>query len=202
MTVWERELKLCLPREEDYQNLYAALQPAQKNQIQTNHYFDTKDRQLMKDKIMLRLRVVLPENSWVLCAKWSAKQQDGFFSAREWECELPPDLGAALVHQPETFPEVLATLNSYPEVLRCEGVFQRIAWLENNRSEFLYETHTLELDRTSFPDGHVDYELECETEHEMAVRQSLCALFKRLAIPWEPQEKSKYRRLLERMAIV
>lgn len=52
---------------------------------------------------------------------------------------------------------------------------------------------TAELDRTEFPGGGLDYELEVETEQPEEVERYLQSL----GVPLEPQSKTKFRRFLE-----
>ena len=68
-----------------------------------------------------------------------------------------------------------------------------------------YENYLLEIDKTEYNDGSVDYELELELTHTNnldVIEDHLRKLFNSLDIPFEKQTKSKFHRALKKGGIL
>ncbi|MGE0491882.1 MAG: CYTH domain-containing protein [Vulcanimicrobiota bacterium] len=184
----EKELKFIVPDEPAYQRLLALLGEPQARMQQVNRYFDTPDGRVTAGFAALRERT--ESGRRVLTFKAGKRQQDGYFEALEFECELDDQL----------FPDQCWGLAPMVEFTSRfgEGPLVEQGATENLRLCFrLSGGWLLELDRTVFPGGRVEFEAEVETEDPEATRAELATLFAQAQVALTPQTKTKYARFLE-----
>ena len=200
----EIEIKLRLDAFPDYLKLLGILGNPDSEHRQVNCFFDSEDHQLLADHWALRVRV---EDRWgLITLKGTAAETSGIAVVRE-EMEERIDRAQALSLvnlQGDVLDVDCQPIRTVKE--RYPGVsLAKLVMFDNLRlskefkiGDYMY---TLELDRTDFPDGSTDYELEIELEHTdqtPVVTNYLRRLFGTLNIPFETQEATKFARALER----
>lgn len=179
----EIEFKNLLTKTE-YEELYATLPYEQRTVIQTNYYFDTKDRKLQQLKCALRIRE--KNNQYTLTLK-------------------EPHAKGALETSETIDPAIKqAWLNN--SLVRAPHIFERLA-LKNIELEHLHYFGSLQTKRTlfyvnniisialdhSFYHGQEDYEIEVETTEERKGKQFFHTLLKDYYIQ-RRQTKPKIKR--------
>lgn len=186
----ERELKYRLD-EVAYEHLKTALGKSQGQELQVNLYLDTPEGGISAAHGALRLR--RERETRTLTYKRGLSQTGSFFEILELEAEVDEPLWQALASGllPELPLEPLERLRQdFPGVKQLVPLGQ----VQNLRIRYPLPTgDTAELDRTEFPGGGLDYELEVETERPEEVERHLHTLGVILA----PQSKTKFRRFLE-----
>lgn len=191
----ERELKFRLAGEADWRRLEAVLGPPSARLEQVNTYLDTPGREVAAGRAMLRLRS--EDGRKAMTYKRGVRVEGGYFEARETESALGEEewsrLGAGDLAGLEDLPPLKA--------LRADGVSGPLAScgeVRNLRQRFPLPTGDhLELDRTEFPNGRTDFEIEVETLQPEAVRALVEELAARAGVPLAIQEQTKYERFLE-----
>jgi len=221
----EIEFKLQLAGESDFDALVAVLpggaRLARRELAQTNHYFDTRDGALHAARSSLRLREA--GGAWTLTAKGpqdaGAARDLALARRAEEECAVDGRSAAELLAGTRC---PLATLlarrgaRASPFAARLEALVAgreliRIGGFENLRARvgpIAVELDgrprqlTLELDRTTFPGGRVDWEVELEVEAEDAPAAAalLGTWFRRAGLPWRPATNKLERYLAGRGA--
>jgi uncharacterized protein YjbK len=190
----ERELKYQLD-EARYERLKTALGRQQKAKQQTNLYLDTPGRELCGAFGALRLRK--EGEKLFLTYKRGKSQKGSFFEINELEVEVTQQLWNVLAggQLPSEALEPLDRLrHDFPHVTELVALGE----VQNLRLCFPLPTgDTAELDRTVFPNGSVDYELEVETETPDEVERHL----ESLGVPLTPQSKTKFRRFLDAVGL-
>jgi uncharacterized protein YjbK len=180
---------------------------------QNNHFFDTAEGLLRRARYALRLR--LEPGRARLTAKGPAQQGAGETDLAvrpEEEIELGPEQANAILRGG------LSPLAAFAERAGTR-LLRSISGLIGERQllpigSFLNHRRLLgpvplscgsgqipaifELDRTEFPGGRVDCEIEVEVEHEAspACREALHALLAGAGVPWRPS-RSKVERMFE-----
>jgi uncharacterized protein YjbK len=136
---------------------------------QDNRFFDSADGRLLRSRLNLRLR---RENQGLLMTcKRKAGEADalGTYRHDEWEQWLDPALWPQLAEPTAASMAELARLPLPPPLVDAlEGAALRaLGGFSNLRQEFPADrpggSDLLCLDRTTFPGGRVDHELEIET---------------------------------------
>ena len=202
----ETEFKLLLTGPNDVEALRATLPLAQDTPEQVsrqrNHYFDTPDATLSEAGCGLRLR--LEDDAWALTAKGPGDEEDDGLSNRaEEECAIDPEL-AARVLTGEACPlralEAHAPSSRLLERMlaaRADAELVQVGAFNNQRTrlgplsiDLDGEPRALvfEFDRTTFPGGRIDTELEVEVPAPdvEAAGRALRALFERAGVAWCP----------------
>ncbi|MCU0722032.1 MAG: CYTH domain-containing protein [Planctomycetes bacterium] len=196
----EVEFKFALAVRAEYDRVRAALGEPRKSAVQVNHYF-TGDRGgvLGRGEALLRLRVT-PSKA-VLTFKDGLRKQGALYRCREIEDEVSPGERDGLLegrlHPLELDREAsrVAAGALGPGRLRVAGAS------ETERTEFAFrDGETLLLDRTRFPGGLEDYEIELETADPAGAEAALHALFGRLGIEARPQPRTKFARFLDALS--
>jgi hypothetical protein len=219
----EVELKLGLSSEAAYAQLRAALDTAGRfvrSVRQGNFFFDGLRGELTSARLSLRVRTERSDTALksILTLKSGGVSNGAVSDRAEWECPLPLDVETA-----RTEPSRLLALDLDPirELKRClpglEGL-RLLGGFANDRRVYQVpldlagtaatvdgtarriET-TWELDRSEFPDGSVDFELEVELGRlpsPEAVISAIHAELARLGVPTSSQPLSKYARFRER----
>lgn len=213
----EREFKLRLPSEEALVALREALGgSAAAPVLQVNHFFDTPARDLGRARIGLRLRE--ERGLATLALKGPSQAAHGALATRaEEELALAPDAARDLLAGTRCPLAWLcaSALASAPLVMRAAAAAggtptHRLGSFENERQRVGPVRFppgadgtplVFELDRTRFPGGLVERELELELPPGLAtdgIERALAALFARLGLPME-SAPSKAARFLRRL---
>jgi len=184
----ERELKFKIPDAESFQRLLqtAAGEKEPPSTVQRNHIFDTPERDLFRSGYRLRLRE--EDGRWLLTAKGPKIRDDSSSESKiehahpEVESLLSAEAARTLVEGIGSPLEALAKAAGLDGADRAWavalakrfeqapighlGMFQnerfRVPWQILNPSTGESIHCTLELDRTRFPGGRLDHELEVE----------------------------------------
>jgi uncharacterized protein YjbK len=162
---------------------------------QDNRFFDSPDRRLRQAALNLRLR---RENDALLmtCKGRGGVTADGEHRHTEWELWLDPSAWEAIAagHAPRDLP--------LPEVVRSalgDAPLCALGGFTNQRLEFHHHdepTALLCLDRTHFPGGRTDHELEIETAAPATHAPLWAARLDGWGVPFSPQPLTKFGRFL------
>ena len=183
---------------------------------QFNYFFDTKDMRLNKSDWALRVRIEERDSAKSIArvtAKGKSTQIESIASRPEYEEEIPLESANAIVAGSLDFTELkLKPLEVLSEFFGSDKLIPLLSF-ENYRWIFPYvsesdksESNELELalDKTSFGDGHIDYELELEgrdPEFLISVEKSMRNLFEKIEAPFIPQRISKFKRAMNRLKL-
>ncbi|PWB67795.1 hypothetical protein C3F09_12785 [candidate division GN15 bacterium] len=202
----EIEIKLKLESFTDYLKLVGYLGKIESEEQQINGFFDTEDRRLAKGGWALRVRA---ENKRGLVTLKSIPTQAGAAVIRQ-EIESEITRGTALdaldlridVLSIPVMP-VTFVRKEFPDL-----AVARLIQFQNTRQKKLFRicdyNYLLEIDKTEYNDGSVDYELEVEladSTHIETVESHLHKLFQSLGIRFERQDESKFARALKKARI-
>ncbi|MCA9522984.1 MAG: CYTH domain-containing protein [Myxococcales bacterium] len=188
----EHELKFALEDETDYERLSASLGAPHERLEQRNFYLDSPGGRLRGARVMLRVRVT--QTSSVLALKRQlARPEDGYFRMYEEEVELHHPWRGDL--------EVLAQIPLVTQLAHDLGIecLVVVGEMQNLRLCYPRESFLLELDRTLFPDGSVDFEIEAETDEPAVVADEIAMLCASAGARFRPQTLSKFQRFLQRL---
>ncbi len=203
----EIEIKLRLESFMDYLKLLGFLGKVESEDHHINGFFDTEDRQLAKAGWALRVRA---ENHRGLVTVKSIPTRSGLAVIRQ-EIEAEINRGEAVevlnLHRDVLSLEIIPVTfirQKFPEL-----TLARLIQFENDRQKKLFRigdyNYLLEVDKTEYSDGSVDYELEVElsdTSRIETVEDHLRKLFLTLGIPFEHQPESKFARALKKARIL
>jgi uncharacterized protein YjbK len=160
---------------------------------QDNRFYDTADHRLRAARCNIRLRT---ENGRLLltCKRRTTAAGPGHHHD-EWEhwldglerdhVEAPGADLAALLPLPETIRSILAGAALLP-----------IGGFANLRREYHHGDDLLCLDRTTLPQGRIDYELEIETARAAEAEAFWSNRLQDWGIVWQPQPLTKFARFL------
>lgn len=200
----ESEIKLDLQSEENYRRLIEHFAEAKTEDKLENYFFDTDDRALSKSGWALRVR---RESGGVkITAKGPPRKASaGLIVRPEIETSLPNDNIAGLIDGGLKIPQIPAKIADHLDKLIAGKTLSLIMFFTTWRTTVRHRTDDLELrfeiDRTVFPDGTADLELEVEladaAQYDRAII-SIKSIFSRLGIPLRPQGESKFARALKR----
>lgn len=199
----EIEIKLQLESFTDYLKLVGFLGSIDSEKHHENGFFDSQDARFKKGGWAVRVRA---ESERGLITVKSVGSHSGLAVIRE-EIEAEVDRGTAV-----------EILNGYSDLMDidCEPVRfikktfpkcapSKIIQFRNDRQFKRFRIgdydYVLEIDKTTFADGSVDYELEVEIAQRdqlEVVEDRLRKMFESLGIPFERQDRSKLARALER----
>lgn len=191
----ERELKFRLRGEEDWRAVQRLLGEPAARLEQENVYLDTAEGSVESRREMVRLR--REGGARVLTYKQGVRVEDGYFEAREFEAPVTAEQWRLLLEGSEEALEGLAPLRELRAAVG-RGALRSTGRVRNLRLCYpLSQGEKLELDRTEFPGGRVDFEIEVETSDPERVRLELHGLAARAGFPLEVQTRTKYERFLE-----
>ncbi|HEX6885261.1 MAG TPA: CYTH domain-containing protein [Planctomycetota bacterium] len=215
MTALEREFKVRLAPGA-YQALAARLAdwPARRAQ-QSSRFFDTPQRSLRAARLALRLRA--EDGRFAVALKGPAlPAADGLAVRAELERTVEEQAARAVLAGErsalELFGSEASPLLAQARALVAGAPLGSIGGFENERLSLGPRALApgtlpvvLELDRTRFPDGSLEHELELELPEEAdaaGLEHALRALCASLAIPFEtaPSKAARCFRILDRMA--
>ncbi|MBK7142627.1 MAG: CYTH domain-containing protein [bacterium] len=202
----EIEIKLKLESFTDYLKLIGYLGQIESEDHHINAFFDTEDRQLARAGWALRVRA---ENKRGLVTIKSIPTTEGAAVVRqEIEAEIPRGVAYEVIGLRENLLDIQIMPIDYLKQQFPNMTLAKLIQFENVRQKKLFriggDNYLLEVDKTMYTDGSVDYELEVEL-HDMerieTVEDHLRKLFASLAIPFEHQTESKFARALKRAKI-
>ncbi len=204
----EIELKLALPSDEDRLTLLSHLPAPDAVIEQHNHYLCALDGSLAASKTMARVRSQRRTDSsasdpWIVLTvkRRRSPADDGLFIAQEHEERVAHDVWQRFKDQEDA--EWVGSGPASSEVHAVCGPSGRLrvfGVMTNLRTVVQVEGFTLEIDRTSFPDGSVDTEVEVETDDPDGARVLLARLARDAGVSMTPQSLGKYARFLQRTA--
>jgi inorganic triphosphatase YgiF len=199
----EIEIKIQLESFMDYLKLLGYLGPIDRHEHHQNAFFDTPERQLGQAGYALRVRST--ESSGSVTLKSLVSQVDALAVRQEIIGEVGAVMARAIIdghadimslnvapttflrtHFPKLAPVMILKFNNERQIKRYRLGEQEL---------------DLEIDRTEFSDGSVEYELEIELSdesHYRSVHDSIARIFHSLAIPLTTQTRSKFERALAR----
>ncbi len=214
----ESEIKIILGKEET-ERLRARLGEPVQRLRQVNHYYETPENHLARARVSLRLReeteVGTPGRAgdgaapaaeaprFLLTVKEAGLRAGALMVRPELESELDGDAWAALRGGSTHFAELdlppihrlREAVDGFPGLALAE-----LGTVKNLRDVFGLEDESIAmeilLDRTAYPDGSQEFELECELPQADAGRGArvLRGLFDELDIDWRPSQVGKYVR--------
>ncbi|MBI5267661.1 MAG: CYTH domain-containing protein [candidate division Zixibacteria bacterium] len=203
----EIEIKLRLDSFMDYLKLVGLLCPLDDEIHHTNGFFDTEDRRLAKGGWALRARA--ESHRGLLTIKSIPTEEGMAVVRREIESEIPRSLALdilSLRHEimAVDVPPIQFLRKEFPKVSPA-----KLIQFDNVRQFKKYpigdREYLLEIDKTSFSDGSVDYELEVEfedMEQREKIETGLQRLLVSLGIPFERQPESKFHRALKKARLL
>jgi uncharacterized protein YjbK len=207
----ESEIKVILT-EEEAGRLREHLGAPARTVHQISYFFETPQDHFASKEIALRLREEhQPGDSkqqLLLTVKEAGVRAGALVVRPEYECHLDRTLWDGLLSGARKFHEV-----DLPPIRRLKAVLGKLEYLEieklgqiaNTREIYDYagDGMALELllDRTVYPNGSFDTELESEMPQGVAGKAArlLRTLFAQTGIDWRPAEDSKYARFRRRI---
>ena len=201
----EVEIKLGLVNPEQRDALLAALPPSTHTLVQDNYYFDTSAGRLSRARIMLRIRYEAGAEQVtgraVMAAKRRRSRTDaGRFEADEIEHIMEPETWRAVVtgslNAAQLDNPVTRWVNA--EVGPIENL-EILGLVSNERIVVPAAGYIFEVDRTRFPDGSVDVEVEVETDDIDGARAAVEQYARKAGVALFEQTKGKHRRFRERL---
>ena len=199
----EIEIKLNLENETNYLKLHERFGRGIEPRRQDNHFFDSPDMRLAASGWALRIR--LEAGRALMTAKSSASGGGGALAVRhEIETALDPDRARAMIDNGLMFGDIPDTIRDALGNLPADLALTAGTGFVNYRTDIGIETgHALlrvEIDRTCFNDGRIDYELELELEDRADYPDALgrlTAVFENMGLPLIFQDRSKLARARE-----
>ena len=202
----EIEIKLDLGSFTNYLKLVGFLGQIEQEDRHINGFFDTEDRRLSKKGWALRVRA---ENSRGLVTVKSIPAQEGLAVIRqEIESEIPRGQALDMINLGKDVMSVSnVPVDFVKEQIGSRGL-TRLVMFENLRQKKVFKiadfSYLLEVDKTEYNDGSVDYELELElndTRNLAVIEDNLRKIFHSLDIPFVHQSESKFHRALKKANI-
>lgn len=198
----EIELKLNLVSEENYQRLLSHFEK-HIEMSQTNIFYDTADRLLLKNKWALRLR---SENNKGFITAKGVSSKSGAASIRdEIEIEIGSEKVNNIIESPNKIFDYVSSDFDFIKDFIQDAPLVKLVEFNNIRQRIEYagasgESYLLEIDRTKFQNGRIDYELEVELEDAGKIsdaEKAIKRLLESLSIEYQVESKSKFARALE-----
>ena len=202
----EVELKMAFAPE-GLQRLLAALPAVDSVREQHNHYLTDSAGTLSAAGVMVRVR-----ESWkiegdrhervqiVLTTKVRTAAEGGVFVAIEHEQPLAPEIWDDFLASGGALPtgdgEALDWLRAHHPV----ADLVLIGKMHNRRHRVHVDGFELEIDRTTFPGGVIETEIEVETTDITGARALVADVARRAGIDLVEQTQGKYRRFLRYLA--
>jgi len=188
----ENELKLELTGSRDYETLVAKLGEPRDVRHQVNYYFDTPGHDLLRRHVSLRVRD--EDGRLTVSLKRGGGWSEGYLAGEELEAPVPPGVDDPSRSDPSEWnvPPVRVLRDEFKSLsLVCLGSAR------NTRRVYdLPEGIRLEVDRTEFPGGRIEYEVEAEWHDEEEVRRVVTRLLDGWNLRYAPQTRTKHERFL------
>ncbi len=203
----EIEIKIDLASFTNYLKLIGFLGHIEDEVHHVNCFFDTEDRKLAAAGWALRVRA---ETKRGLITIKSIGTESGIASVRqEIEAQIDKPVAMAIIELQSDIMGLEIMPIQYIKSLVGNVDLARLVKFRNVRQRKLFkmddQNYMLEIDKTEFSDGSVDYEMELELadiSRIEPVERSLRKLFSSLDIPFERQQESKFARALKRAGII
>jgi len=160
---------------------------------QVNHYYDTPGHDLLRRHMSLRVRN--EDGALTVSLKRGKGWREGYLAGEELEAPVPGTAGDFEGADPGQWdvPPIGVLRDEFGQL-----DLVRLGTVRNTRRVYrLPEGIRLEVDRTEFPDGADEYEVEAEWEDEEEVRRVVAGLLDQWGMQWTPQTKTKHQRFLE-----
>lgn len=198
----EIELKLLLPSFTDYLKLIGFIGEADSSTCQKNIFYDNDERTISSLGYALRMRIEL---SRAIVTLKSTTIQKGKVAIRNEIEETIPVEQAILIEKENNLLEldiypIQKLLSQTKDLIALKPIVQ----FKNERikKEILLgeNKYMFEIDKTTYANGQIDYELEVELADISAIdiaEADFQKLFKILEIEFFMQKKSKFERALE-----
>lgn len=182
----EIEAKVLLTKEQ-FTTVLKSINIDAKNQfIQTNHYIDSKDRDLRRQNIALRIRELKGEYTLTL----KTPLAEGLLEKNQ---VLSPGDAYDMINY-KKFPQ--GEIADFLELLDIViDELEILATLTTKRIEYRYKTGLLALDENAY-NGRVDYELEMEDSSMAQARELVDEILSGLKIKYEFNHVSKQSRAI------
>lgn len=202
----EVELKFRIDDARHLDTLLAVLPPPEASFTQTNHYLDDANRSLRTVDIMLRAREIalpFPTSRTIgnppvtFTAKRRKSINNGLFISEERAQVLALDDWLEIVAKKLPIPTTGPLFRWLREVVDF-GPLEIVGATINDRYQIRDDVYLLEIDRTVFPDGSIEVEVECETIIPDQARIHIDKLLGGLRIGYGPQTEGKYARFLRK----
>jgi adenylate cyclase class IV len=200
----EIEIKIQLGSFTDYLKLLGQLGPIEREEHHLNAFFDSPQRDLSEAGYALRVRATDCGGS--VTVKSLVSQNEAVAVRKEVVGEIEASLARSLISGHTDLmslsnPAIDQVRKDFPELQPM-----LLLQFRNDRQIKSYRFGDydldLEIDKTEFADGSVEYELEIELnderQHEL-VENQVRKMFASLVIPFQNQTKSKFERALERL---
>jgi uncharacterized protein YjbK len=196
----EQELKLALARPADLGRLLGALPEPRAVIRQFNHYMVCPEKRTSEAKVMVRLRVEERGDVTTACLtlKRRVRAQDGVFLSWELEEAMAMEQARAVLDGHRDLMEVDHEGTRWLAQELNVRSLDRQGSLTNVRHVVDFEGYVLEVDRSEFPDGSVDVEIEVETDDPAGARIAVVSLTTDEGIALFEQTLGKYTRYLQR----
>jgi uncharacterized protein YjbK len=203
----EREIKLLLSEDSYVKVLNRFNKAKQINQI--NYYFDTPGYRLSKTGSTLRIREHNGKYTLTLKIRNSIDQNQKVLS-EELSVSLTPTEASDLLNKKKNLASYFggSCNGEITEFLASALVLETlnraiyIGKLANQRIQLTMDNNRLiDLDKTTFPDSHVDYELEIENLSEKDEIECL-AVINNLNIEYKVSTESKYSRFIKTLGTI
>ena len=197
----EIEVKLRLGSFADYLKLLGFLGKVEHEEHHVNGFFDTEDGLLAGAGWALRVRST--ERGGLITLKGQPAMLGAAVIREEIEVEIPRGVSNDILNLRRDVMSL--TVEPVEFVRRKWGdiALAKFMQFENTRQKKTFkiddDSLMLELDKTEFADGTIEYELELELTEESQVQNvedRLRRLFVSLNIPFEPNHESKLQRAL------
>ncbi len=202
----ETEIKVDLAVEENRKKLLAFFPGEKKVLEQENYFFDTAEGMLSQSGWALRLR--LEEERASLTLKGTTSESRAGLAIRpeisaRWDYERARQALAEGISSVEILPLSIAEMAKLP----AGGVkLEKKIHFKNYRVSIPHRMANLdlvlEIDRTEYDNGEVDFELEVEIPDAVlydSVIEGLESLLRRLEIPLRYHARSKFARALAKV---
>ncbi|MCB9728108.1 MAG: CYTH domain-containing protein [Deltaproteobacteria bacterium] len=199
----ERELKLSLPDPDELPRLLAALPAATAVLTQDNLYFVEPGAPPERARIMVRLRQERRDGAdgrWLLTVKSGSQAVDGYFVAEEREAELDEATAARIAADPSALLGVGVEPARWLTEEAGVGALVPLGGMRNRRHLVPCAGFLLEVDRTEFPGGVVEAEVEVETERADEARALLLEVAERAGVRLVAQTLGKFTRFRVHLA--
>ena len=203
----EIEIKLDLGSFTNYLKLIGFLGHIEDEVRQINAFFDSDDRKLANAGWALRVRA--ESRRGLVTIKSIATNKNIATIRQEVEAQINRQEAMALINLQTDIMELPVMPVEYLRQEVGKIKVNRLVQFENVRQRKLFkiddQNYMLEIDKTEFNDGSVEYELELElsdTSKIETIEASLRKLFLTLDIPFIRQTESKLARALVRAEIL
>jgi len=204
----EVEIKLDLGSLENYRKLLRAYDAFDAGELQCNGFFDSPEKTLWHAGWALRVRAE-PTAGLVTIKSRIARSVRPATIREELEARISKETALEVLGGRKEILELnvkpLWFITARFGDLKLGKTLQFDNWRQKKTAMLGSRRSTIEIDRTEFPDGSVDFELEVELGdpgETAVVEKALRRLLRDLEIPFRVQTASKLERALQRTDLV